>query len=235
MQNQKIILFDAQCKLCSAWCNFVIAHDPSIKFKLCSVQSPAGQSLLAQFGFSTTDFTSMPVVSGNLQYQQNLEVIARAPLEYYQFVYPGLELNLSAGATRVIGRVRTVVAVGDEFTHQFELRIDVDGAPFPVGQTLRVAVPMSAVRDALAVPRDALVLRPDGVTVFVVDANDMAKQVPVTTGVGSGDRIEVIGAVAAGDLTPGEGGALAGLVETYRRALETEDLERRVTLLEDRK
>jgi RND family efflux transporter MFP subunit len=151
--------------------------------------------------------------------QQNLEVIARAPLEYYQFVYPGLELNLSAGATRVIGRVRTVVAVGDEFTHQFELRIDVDGAPFPVGQTLRVAVPMSAVRDALAVPRDALVLRPDGVTVFVVDANDMAKQVPVTTGVGSGDRIEVIGAVAAGDrvvvrgnerLRPGQPVSVAG-------------------------
>jgi hypothetical protein len=45
----------------------------------------------------------------------------------------------------------------------------------------------------------------------------------------------IVGAVAAGDLTPGEGGALAGLVETYRRALETEDLERRVTLLEDRK
>lgn len=24
MRNQKIILFDAQCKLCSAWCNFII-------------------------------------------------------------------------------------------------------------------------------------------------------------------------------------------------------------------
>lgn len=131
--------------------------------------------------------------------QQNLEVIARAPLEYYPHVYPGLELALSAGSKRVMGRVRTVVAVGDENTHQFELRIDVDGAPFPVGQTLRVAVPMSAVRDAMAVPRDALVLRPEGVTIFVVDANDMAQQVTVNTGVGSGDLIEVIGNVTAGD------------------------------------
>ena len=48
MLNQKIILFDAQCKLCCAWCNFIIAHDPSIKFKLCSVQSPAEQVAFAQ-------------------------------------------------------------------------------------------------------------------------------------------------------------------------------------------
>jgi RND family efflux transporter MFP subunit len=131
--------------------------------------------------------------------QQNLEVIARAPLTFYAHVHPGLVLTLSAGTRQVPGMVRTVVAVGDENTHQFEMRIDLDGAPFPVGQTLRVGVPMSGMRNVLAVPRDALVLRPDGVTVFVVDANDTAKQISVTTGVGSGDQIEIIGALAAGD------------------------------------
>ena len=74
MQNQRIILFDAQCKLCSAWCNFVIAHDPSIKFKLCSVQSPAGQALLAQFGFSTSDFTSMVYIEGQKPYTRSQAV-----------------------------------------------------------------------------------------------------------------------------------------------------------------
>ena len=57
MQNQKIILFDAQCKLCSAWCNFIIAHDTNTIFKLCSVQSPKGELLLAHFGFSTIEIT----------------------------------------------------------------------------------------------------------------------------------------------------------------------------------
>lgn len=59
MQGHKIILFDAQCKLCSAWCNFIIANDPAAHFKLCSVQSPKGQTLLIHFGFSTTDFTTL--------------------------------------------------------------------------------------------------------------------------------------------------------------------------------
>lgn len=59
IKSQKIILFDAQCKLCSAWCNFIIAHDPQAMFKLCSVQSPKGQQILMHFCYSTTDFSSM--------------------------------------------------------------------------------------------------------------------------------------------------------------------------------
>ncbi|XQF91367.1 DCC1-like thiol-disulfide oxidoreductase family protein (plasmid) [Pseudoalteromonas espejiana] len=51
MRNQKIILFDAQCKLCSAWCNFIISNDANVIFKLCSVQSPKGALLLTCFAF----------------------------------------------------------------------------------------------------------------------------------------------------------------------------------------
>jgi len=49
------------------------------------------------------------------------------------------------------------------------------------------------------VPRDALVLRPEGQSVFIIDANNQAQQIPVTTGLGSGDQIEVLGAVSPGD------------------------------------
>ncbi|MBT8062804.1 MAG: efflux RND transporter periplasmic adaptor subunit, partial [Gammaproteobacteria bacterium] len=131
--------------------------------------------------------------------QQHLEVIARAPLENYPYVFEGLDLELRAGPMVAQGVVRTVVAVGDENTHQFEIRLDLDGSPFPVGQTVRVAVPVAEVKKVLAVPRDALVLRPEGITVFVVDANDQAQQVNVTTGIGAGDKIEIFGAVAPGD------------------------------------
>ena len=132
--------------------------------------------------------------------QQYLEVIARAPLEYYSFVKPGQELAIRTGNVLTSGTVRTVVAVGSENTHQFELRLDIEGNSFPVGQTLRVSVPTSNVREALVVPRDALVLRPGGITVFVVDSDQNAKQVMVTTGIGSGDQIEVIGDLSDGDM-----------------------------------
>ncbi len=131
--------------------------------------------------------------------QQSLEVIARAPLDYFPFVQQGLLLDLRAGEQSALGRVRTVVAVGDENTHQFELRLDIEGQTFPVGQTVRVSIPTSGSRQVLTVPRDALVLRPEGQSVFVVDGNNQARQVSVTVGVGQGEDIEILGEVAPGD------------------------------------
>ena len=42
----------------------------------------------------------------------------------------------------------------------------------------------------------------------------------------------VIDGVAKGQLTPEEGKAVSGLIETYRRIMETAELERRIAALE---
>ena len=131
--------------------------------------------------------------------QEHLEILARAPLEYFSYVRKGQALYLSAGEISSVCIGRTVVAVGDVQTHQFELRIDLKGSPFPVGQTMRVAIPTTATRQVLTVPRDALVLRPEGQSVFVVDSNNQAQQVTVTVGVGQGEDVEVLGDISSGD------------------------------------
>ena len=43
----------------------------------------------------------------------------------------------------------------------------------------------------------------------------------------------VMQAVAAGDLTPGEGQSLTAMLEAYRKGLELTDMEARLTALED--
>ena len=45
----------------------------------------------------------------------------------------------------------------------------------------------------------------------------------------------IVQAVAKGELTPGEATSLAGLIEAFRKAAETDDLERRITRLEENK
>jgi RND family efflux transporter MFP subunit len=131
--------------------------------------------------------------------QAHLEIIARAPLEYYRFVERGQSLDVRVGALQANSVVRTVVAVGDENTHQFELRLDLVENIFPVGQTVRVSVPTSDSRSVLTVPRDALVLRPEGQSVFVIGEQNQAHQIQVTVGVGQDDYIEVLGSVSPGD------------------------------------
>jgi hypothetical protein len=48
-------------------------------------------------------------------------------------------------------------------------------------------------------------------------------------------RQAILQAVAAGDLLPGEGTTLAGIVEARRKAVETLELEQRISALETRK
>lgn len=127
-----------------------------------------------------------------------LEVIARAPLDYFEFVQRGAELPVRTGDRIETATVRTVVAVGDENTHQFEMRLDLAGSPFPVGKTLRVSIPVADAREVLTVPRDALVLRSTGQSVFVIDDGNTARQVPVVAGVGQGSDIEISGEIEAG-------------------------------------
>lgn len=128
-----------------------------------------------------------------------LEVVARAPLAYYRYVQPGDELAIVIGEDETLpAPLRTVVSIGDEFNHVFELRLDVT-EPLPIGQTVRVTIPTANVREVLAVPRDALVLRGDGTSVFIVDEENKARRIRVVTGIGSGDLIEVRGPVSDGD------------------------------------
>lgn len=44
----------------------------------------------------------------------------------------------------------------------------------------------------------------------------------------------ILASVASGDLTPSEASSLAGLVDTYRKALETTELEARLKAIEER-
>lgn len=128
----------------------------------------------------------------------SLEVVARAPLNYYRFVKAGDELGVSVAGDELLAPVRTVVSVGDEARHVFELRLDMS-EPLPVGQTVRVTIPTANVREVLAVPRDALVLRGDGIAVFIIDEENKARRIRVTTGIGSGEWIEVAGPIQEGD------------------------------------
>jgi hypothetical protein len=45
----------------------------------------------------------------------------------------------------------------------------------------------------------------------------------------------ILAAVATGELTPGEGTALSGIVEQHRKAIETQELEQRIAALEAKK
>ena len=129
----------------------------------------------------------------------SIEVVARAPLNTINYIAEQDELDLHNDYREGRAIVRTIVPFGDPQSHMFEVRLNVDANLWVVGESVRVPMPTSAAREVLAVPRDALVLRREGASVFRVNADMTAEQISVITGLGAGSLIEVIGELDAGD------------------------------------
>ena len=65
---------------------------------------------------------------------------------------------------------------------------------------VRLSMPTADVKEVLTVPRDALILRREGASVFIVNDDMTVEQITVITGLGDGEHIEVIGDLNAGDI-----------------------------------
>ena len=69
--NDCVILFDGVCKLCNTWSQFIIKYDRQKRFKLFSVQSPEGQSILKHFNMPTGHFDTKLYVEGNQYFDKS--------------------------------------------------------------------------------------------------------------------------------------------------------------------
>jgi RND family efflux transporter MFP subunit len=128
-----------------------------------------------------------------------LEVVARAPLASLNYVSEGGDLVVKSDRDTGSGAVRTIVPFGDGRSHLFELRVELPATPWRVGQSVRLSVPSAEPIEVLAVPRDALVLRREGTSVFRILEDDTAERVTVATGLGTGGMIQVTGGLSVGD------------------------------------
>ncbi len=136
----------------------------------------------------------------------NLEIQTHIPASLLQFVTIGSSLAYTDGKSTGKGKVRALVPVGGDISRLYELRISVADPALNAGNLLRVAIPTAHAREAVLVPRDALVLRREGIYVFRIIEQSIAERVSVETGIAEIDSIEVIGGIQANDLVVTRGG-----------------------------
>lgn len=136
----------------------------------------------------------------------SLEVTARAPIALAALLQSGQPVSVRWEDQLVQARLRSVVPVGDQASRQLEVRVVLPGGDWPIGAGVQVALPSAAPRAAVAVPRDALLLRKDGAFVVKVGADDRTQRIAVQTGASRGDLVEVTGQVMAGDRLVVRGG-----------------------------
>jgi predicted DCC family thiol-disulfide oxidoreductase YuxK len=71
-----VILFDALCVLCSANARFILKHDRRRRFRLASLQSPAGAALCRRFGLDPADPETLLLVKGDRALRNSDAVLA---------------------------------------------------------------------------------------------------------------------------------------------------------------
>jgi len=71
-----IILFDAECVLCSANAQFVLKHDAAGRFRLASMQGDVGKALYRAQGMDPNDPVSILVVDGHKVLQDSDAVLS---------------------------------------------------------------------------------------------------------------------------------------------------------------
>ncbi len=131
---------------------------------------------------------------------RHLEVTARAPVGLTRNIKPGDNVAVVNGAETIDAAVRAVVPVGDERSRMLEIRLALPPeTAWYIGSAVRVNLPSAQPRDVVAVPRDALVLRADRISVYVVSDDSVAKRVDVELGAADGGFIEVIGDIQPDD------------------------------------
>ena len=136
----------------------------------------------------------------------NLEIQTHIPASSLRFITIGTPLNFMDGIISGVGKVRALVPIGGDTSRLYELRITSNDKNLVVGKLLRVAIPTEHTREAILIPRDALVLRREGVYVFRVNKESIAERIQVETGISDLNRIEVIGGIQEGDTVITRGG-----------------------------
>ncbi len=137
-----------------------------------------------------------------------LEIRLFVPLRHVKAIQPGHVVDVTADRREFTATVSTIVPAGDPRTQSFEVLVKapaVDGL-LAAGNTVQVRLPLGEPQRRISVPRDALIIRAEGLYVVKVDGDKRAERVSVKAGIADGDWIAVDGSLRAGDSIVVRGG-----------------------------
>ncbi|GMT39873.1 MAG: cation efflux system (czcB-like) [bacterium] len=134
---------------------------------------------------------------------ENIEIEASAPLMYVSYVKKGAALVVKSRDQKTLAKVSSLVSIGTGQSRQFIMRLAInlhsgrqDWIP---GMAVQVSVPTQEKVSQLVIPRDAMVIRRDGIYVFRVKDDNTVERLRVTPGAAAGENIAITGGIKEGD------------------------------------
>lgn len=137
---------------------------------------------------------------------KNLDIKIAAPISIAPFLQRGSKVMVKWNQTLIELPVRTWSQAGDQASRTFDVRLAADGIAMLAGTAVTVSLPKQAPREAILVPRDALMLRENETYVLTIDADQQAQKVAVLVGQGVKSWVSVTGALSVNDSVVVRGG-----------------------------
>jgi RND family efflux transporter MFP subunit len=134
--------------------------------------------------------------SGALQLQATVDESAIGA------VHKGLKVQVEvdgAGAAGMAGTVQEIVPAADQASHSFLVKIDLPAASQLLAGMYGTAEFPNGVRQAILIPRSAVVARGSLACVYVVDGKGIAQLRYLVLGGLQGDLVEVLSGISAGE------------------------------------
>jgi RND family efflux transporter MFP subunit len=137
---------------------------------------------------------------------KNLDIKIAAPISIAPFLQRGSKVMVKWNQTLLELPVRTWSQAGDQASRTFDVRLAADGIAMLAGTAVTVSLPKQAPREAILVPRDALMLRENETYVLTIDEDKQAQKVSVLIGQGVKSWVSVTGALSVNDSVVVRGG-----------------------------
>jgi len=137
---------------------------------------------------------------------KNLDIKIAAPISIAPFLKKGSKVMVKWNQTLLELPVRTWSQAGDQASRTFDVRLAADGIAMLAGTPVTVSLPKQSPREAILVPRDALILRENETYVLTIDDDKQAQKVSVLIGQGVNRWVSVTGALSVSDSVVVRGG-----------------------------
>ena len=137
----------------------------------------------------------------------NKEATIFAPIVAYQFLKKAKKLTIESPLGHGEAAIKTLVPVANVRSHLMEVRLDMSTFDWPIGLSIKAKVANGPSELSLAVPRDALVLRRDGASVFRINKSDKgakAEKIAVAIGIGMEGLVAVTSTSADNKIEAGD-------------------------------
>ena len=129
----------------------------------------------------------------------NLEVVVYVPFKFKSQIRIGETWRILTSDNRTIeATINKYIPAATGTSRTIEVHLTVEDENLWSGESVNVMVPKQARQQVIAVPRDALVIRNNGMYVYKI-VDNKAHKVDVITGVAEGDKIAVKGLLSPDD------------------------------------